>query len=241
MSALELEAVVKHYDGSGERVRAVDGVDLSVERAEMVALTGPSGSGKSTLLLLIAGLLLPDAGSIRFGETDVARLSEDARSDYLEREVGFIFQSARLMPKVNALDNAALKLMLGGRSMRQARALAIPWLERLGLGERLGHTPEQMSGGERQRVAIARALAGAPALILADEPTGNLDSTRSKEIVELLRGLAREQGAAVVLVTHDADAAALVDRALLLRDGRLVSERATSEPLPAVDARVGGT
>jgi putative ABC transport system ATP-binding protein len=229
MSALELEAVIKHYDGSGERVRAVDGVDLNVERSEMVALSGPSGSGKSTLLLLIAGLLFPDAGLIRFGGTDLATLSAQARADYLQRDIGFIFQSPRLMPKVKALDNAALKLMLGGLSMRESQARAIPWLQRLGLGDRLDHTPEQLSGGERQRVAIARALAGEPKLILADEPTGNLDSARSKEIVELLRALAHEHGAAVLLVTHDVDAAVLAQRALLLRDGRLVSEQPTHE------------
>lgn len=240
MSTLELEAVVKHYDVSGERVRAIDGVDLGVERAEMVALSGPSGSGKSTLLLLIAGLLLPDAGLIRLAGADLATLSVQARAEYLRRDVGFIFQSARLMPKVKALDNAALKLMLGGLSMRESRARAIPWLQRLGLGDRLGHTPEQLSGGERQRVAIARALVGEPTLILADEPTGNLDSARSKEIVELLRALAQEQGAAVLLVTHDVDAAALAHRALLLRDGRLVGEQSARESSVAVAASLDG-
>jgi putative ABC transport system ATP-binding protein len=240
MSTLELDAVVKHYDVSGERVRAIDGVDLSVERAEMVALSGPSGSGKSTLLLLTAGLLLPDAGLIRFGGTDLATLSVQARAEYLQRDIGFIFQSPRLMPKVKALDNAALKLMLGGLSMRESRARAIPWLHRLGLEDRLDHTPEQLSGGERQRVAIARALAGEPKLILADEPTGNLDSARSKEIVELLRALALEQGAAVLLVTHDIDAAALAHRTLLLRDGRLEREQPTRASSVPAAASLGG-
>jgi putative ABC transport system ATP-binding protein len=239
MSTLELDAVVKHYNVSGERVRAIDGVDLSVEQAEMVALSGPSGSGKSTLLLLTAGLLLPDAGLIRFGGTDLATLSVQARAEYLQRDIGFIFQSPRLMPKVKALDNAALKLMLGGLSMRESRARAIPWLHRLGLEDRLDHTPEQLSGGERQRVAIARALAGEPKLILADEPTGNLDSARSKEIVELLRALALEQGAAALLVTHDVDAAALAHRTLLLRDGRLEGEQPTSASSVPAAASLG--
>jgi putative ABC transport system ATP-binding protein len=240
MSTLELEAVIKHYAVSGERVRAIDGVDLSCEQEEMVALSGPSGSGKSTLLLLIAGLLLPDTGLIRFGGKDLATLSAQARAEYLQNDVGFILQSPRLMPKVTALDNAALKLMLGGVSMRESRARAIPWLERLGLGDRLNHTPEQLSGGERQRVAIARALAGEPKLILADEPTGNLDSARSKEIVELLRELAHGHGAAVLLVTHDVDAAVLADRSLLLRDGRLVGEQPTRESSVQAAAWLGG-
>jgi len=218
---LELEGVVKHYSGAGESVRAVDGVSLLVEQGEMVALQGPSGSGKTTLLLLIAALLAPDRGVIRFAGRDVSALSDDEVSAYLMRDVGFIYQSYRLMPRVSTLENASLKLLVGGMSMREAQAHAEPWLRRLGLGERLGHTPEQLSGGERQRVAIAGALAGEPRLILADEPTGNLDSARSAETIELLRWLAHEQGAAVVLVTHDVEAAALADRRYTLRDGKL--------------------
>ncbi len=231
MKTLELERVVKHYEGAGERVRAVDGVDLRIDEAQMVALTGPSGSGKTTLLLLIAGLLAPDSGTISFRGVDLAKLSRDARADYLQRDVGFISQSARLMPKVKALENAAVKLMLSGMPMREAKERTLPWLERLGLsGRMLEQTPEQLSGGERQRIAIARALSGDPQLILADEPTGSLDSRRSREIVELLRELAHERGVAVVLVTHDGDAATLADRALSLRDGRLREERIARQP-----------
>jgi putative ABC transport system ATP-binding protein len=137
------------------------------------------------------------------------------------REVGFIYQSVQLMPRTSVLENASLKLILGGMGMREAKVHTTPWLERLGLTDRLGHTPEQLSGGERQRVAIARALAGDPQLILADEPTGNLDSTRSVEIVELLHTIAGERGACVVLVTHDTEAARLADRRYRMRDGRL--------------------
>jgi putative ABC transport system ATP-binding protein len=218
--ALELERVVKHYHGA-EEVRAVDGVSLRIEPGEMVALYGPSGSGKTTLLLLIAALLSPEEGSIRFAGRDLASLSSNEASDYLLREVGFIFQSFHLMPRVSAVENASLKLLLGGVGMREAQARAIPWLQRVGLGERLEHAPGELSGGERQRVAIARALAGEPRLILADEPTGNLDSARSREIVELLHELARERDAAVLLVTHDLEAAAIADRRCTLRDGRL--------------------
>jgi putative ABC transport system ATP-binding protein len=221
MGALELESVVKHYAGSGEQVRAIDGVSLQVEPGEMVALMGPSGSGKSTLLLLIGGLLVPDAGTIRFDQCDLSSLSDEHRSEYLQHDVGFIYQSFPLLPRVKVIENAAIKLLLGGVGMREAQARVVPWLERVGLGDRLSHTPEQLSGGERQRVAIARALAGEPKLVLADEPTGNLDSSRSREIVDLLRTVAHERGAMVVLVTHDLEAASSADRTCSLRDGRL--------------------
>jgi putative ABC transport system ATP-binding protein len=218
---LELERVIKHYRSGGEEVRAVDGVNLRVRPGEMVALQGPSGSGKTTLLLLIAGLAAADSGQVRFDGRDVASLSEDEASDYLMRDVGFVYQRVQLMARTSVLENAALKLLVGGLGMREAKAHALPWLERVGLGDRLEHTPEQLSGGERQRVAIARALAGEPRLILADEPTGNLDSARSREVVALLRTVARERNAAVVLVTHDSDAAQLADRRFLLHDGQL--------------------
>jgi putative ABC transport system ATP-binding protein len=219
---LELEAVVKHYRAAGEVVRAVDGVNLRVPAGEIVAVQGPSGSGKTTLLLLMAALLRPEQGVIRFAGRELAQLSDDQVSDYLMQDVGFIYQSYRLMPRVSVLENAALKLLGGGVALREAKQQVLPWLERLGLSDRLGHTPEELSGGERQRVAIARALSGDPKLILADEPTGNLDSARSIETVQLLAGLAHEQGAAVVLVTHDAEAARLADRGFTLRDGRLL-------------------
>jgi putative ABC transport system ATP-binding protein len=218
---LELEQVVKHYRGAGEEVRAIDGVSLTVSPGEMLALHGPSGSGKTTLLKLAATLLAPERGTVRFDGVDLASFSEDDASDYLLRDVGFVYQNFRLMPRVSALENASIKLLLGGVGRREARAQARAWLERLGLGDRAEHTPEQLSGGERQRVAIARALSGDPPLILADEPTGNLDSARSREIVALLGEIAHERGAGVLLVTHDTEAAQLADRSLTLRDGEL--------------------
>jgi putative ABC transport system ATP-binding protein len=220
-SLLELEQVVKRYRGAGEEVRAVDGVSLRLEAGEMVALHGPSGSGKTTLLKLAATLLEPEHGTIRFQGADLAAFSEDQASDYLLRDVGFVYQNLHLMPRVSALENASLKLLLGGVGRREAQTQALHWLERLGLAERVQRTPEQLSGGERQRVAIARALAGEPQLILADEPTGNLDSARSREIVALLAELAHETGAGVLLVTHDTEAAMLADHRLTLRDGEL--------------------
>lgn len=221
MSLLELRDVVKHYLSIGEQVRAVDGVDLQIAEGEMLALRGPSGSGKTTLLLLIAALLKPDRGTIRYDGRDLAVLSEAEACDYLMGEVGFIYQSFHLLPRVSALENASFKLLLGGVGMREAQARAQPWLEHVGLGDRLYHTPAELSGGERQRVAIARALASEPRLILADEPTGNLDSVRSREIIELLGSVAHERKAAVLLVTHDAEAAAIADRRCTLRDGKL--------------------
>ncbi len=232
MSLLELKGVVKHYRSAAEEVRAVDGVSLLIEPGEMVALRGPSGSGKTTLLLLIAALLKPEQGVIRYGGRELSSFSENEACDYLMRDVGFIYQSFYLLPRVSALENASLKLLLGGVGMREARACAARWLERVGLGDRLERTPGELSGGERQRVAIARALASEPRLILADEPTGNLDSARSREIVELLGSIAHERQAAVLLVTHDPEAAAAADRCCALRDGKLIDGYQ-----PADDAR----
>jgi putative ABC transport system ATP-binding protein len=241
---LELDGVVKHYRAGGEEVRAVDGVSLRVQAGEMVGVQGPSGSGKTTLLLLIAALLAPEDGVIRFAGNDISTLSESEVSEYLMRDVGFIYQSYRLMPRVSTLENASLKLLVGGMGMRQAKKHALPWLERLGLSDRLENTPEELSGGERQRVAIARALAGEPRLILADEPTGNLDSARSIETIGLLAALAHEQRAAVVLVTHDAEAAQLADSRYTMRDGRLLqSERqpgAQEAEVPRASSKTAG-
>lgn len=218
---LELEDVVKRYRGAGEEICAVDGVSFAIDHGEMVALLGPSGSGKTTLLLMIAALLAPDAGAIRYEGRDIGRLSEAEASRYLLHDVGFIFQRFRLMRRVSAVENAARKLIISGVGSSEARARAVPWLERVGLGHRLRHTPEQLSGGEQQRVAVARALATEPRLILADEPTGNLDSARSREIIQLLHSIARDRGACVLLVTHDAEAAKIADRCLDLRDGQV--------------------
>jgi putative ABC transport system ATP-binding protein len=221
---LELDRVVMHYHGAGEEVCAVDGVSLTVNAREMVALRGPSGSGKTTLLKLAATLLAPEQGTIRFRGADLSSFSEREESDYLRRDVAYISQRDRLMPRVSAVENASVKLVLAGVGRRKAQADALEWLERLGLAERVGHTPEQLSGGERQRVAIAQALVGDPKLILADEPTGNLNSALSTETIALLAEIAHERGAGVLLVTHDSDAARLADRSFTLRDGRLHEE-----------------
>jgi putative ABC transport system ATP-binding protein len=222
MSALALRDVLKHYRSGGETVRAVDGVSLEIAAGELIALYGPSGSGKTTLLLLAAGLIVPDSGSVLFDGRDISGLSSRESARYRLVDVGFVFQSFHLMPGASALDNALIKLPVSGYTVREAREKTTPWLERLGLGSRLEHRPEQLSMGERQRVAIARALVGEPRLLLADEPTGNLDSVRTREILALLREICHERCIPGLLVTHDIEAASFVDRTITLRDGRLV-------------------
>ncbi len=221
MSTLQLRDIVKAYTSGEEIIRAVDGVSLTVAPGEFVALYGPSGSGKTTLLLAAAGLLAPDSGSILFGGRDIAELSVSESALYRRRDVGFVFQSFHLIPGASALDNAALKLLADGHTLTEARVMARPWLERVGLGERVDHTPDRLSMGERQRVSIARALANEPGLLLTDEPTGNLDSKRSREVLGLLRDVCRERGVPGLLVTHDPQATAFVDRVYTLRDGQL--------------------
>jgi putative ABC transport system ATP-binding protein len=242
VSLLELDQVVKHYHNAGVEVHAVDGVTLALSQGEMLALQGPSGSGKTTLLLLVAGLIKAERGTVRYEGRDLSTFSENEASDYLMRDVGFIYQHFHLMPRVSALENASIKVLLGGMGTQNAQAAAKPWLERIGLGDRLEHTPEQLSAGECQRVAIARALAGEPKLILADEPTGNLDSAGSRDVVELLRSIAHEREAAALLVTHDPEAAGFADRRCMLRDGKLINDNPVASARPQVlptRARVG--
>jgi putative ABC transport system ATP-binding protein len=234
---LELRELVKHYELlGGETVRAVDGVSLSVDAGEMVALYGPSGSGKTTLLLMVAALLEPTSGSVLVDGRDVSGLSEREASDYRLSQLGFIRQNFDLLPGVSALDNAVLKL-LKTTPWREAHRRVTPLLERLGLGERLQQRSETLSMGERQRVMIARALSTEPRLLLADEPTGSLDTQRSQEVLALLRELSREREVAVVLVSHDPLAARYADRVLALRDGRLGDYEPAEAPPPVESPR----
>lgn len=218
---LELLDLTKHYPAvGGDAVRAVDGVSLKVAPGETVALYGPSGSGKTTLLLMVAMLLAPTSGTVLIGERDISSFSEREASRFRLSELGFIRQSFDLLPGVSAIDNATLKLLKTKR-WREARREVTPLLERLGLGERMRRRSETLSMGERQRVMIARALSTQPRLLLADEPTGSLDTQRGREVLELLQGLCRERGVAAVIVSHDPMAAQYAHRALELRDGRL--------------------
>jgi putative ABC transport system ATP-binding protein len=219
---LRIENVVKHYRvGDGEIVRAADGVSLTVSAGELVALYGPSGSGKTTLLMLIAGLLVPDSGSVSVNGREISALSERDRAHYRRSELGFIRQSLDLIPGVRADDNAALKL-LATSGRRDAQRQIAPLLERLGLNGRVLQRAEQLSMGERQRVMIARALSTEPSLVLADEPTGSLDTDRGREVLTLLSEVCHERGVGMLLVTHDPRAAAFADHVHALRDGRLV-------------------
>jgi putative ABC transport system ATP-binding protein len=220
---LELRDLVKRYPvGDGEPVRAVNGVSLAVGPGELVALYGPSGSGKTTLLMIIAALLRPDSGTVTMDGRDVSRLSEREAARFRLSELGFVRQSLRLLESASALDNAALKLMGTNLGVEASQRRVIPLLERLGLGARVEHRAERLSMGERQRVMIARALSTEPKLVLADEPTSNLDSARGEEVLGLLTEVCRERHTAVLLVTHDPMAAAHADRVHALRDGKLV-------------------
>jgi len=229
---LALHELAKHYPAvGGESVRAVDGVSLQVRPGEMLALYGPSGSGKTTLLLMVATLLEPTAGTVTINGRDVSSLTEREASHFRLSELGFIRQNFDLLPGVSAIDNAILKLLKTVR-WREAQRQITPLLQRLGLGERLAHRAETLSMGERQRVMIARALSTQPSLLLADEPTGSLDTQRSREVLELLRELCRERNVAVVLVSHDPLAAGYADRVLALRDGKLTDYQPDQPPGP---------
>jgi putative ABC transport system ATP-binding protein len=232
--SLELRDLVKHYRTEGETIRAVDGVSLTVAPGEVVSIHGPSGSGKTTLLMLAAGLLSPDFGSVIAGDQDISKLDEKAAARYRLDHIGFVFQNAHLISSASARDNAAIKLLLDGLAPAAARRQVEPWLVKLGLGDRLNAAPGQLSAGQRQRIAIARALSNDPQLLFADEPTGNLDAERGKEVFALLRDLAHERQMSVMLVTHDPQATEWVDRAFDLRDGRLLG-RADRDvpPLPS--------
>jgi putative ABC transport system ATP-binding protein len=221
---LELVDVRKHYAGpDGETIRAVDGVSLTVAPGELLALYGPSGSGKSTLLHLAGGIAVPDAGCVRWDGRDLAQLSRRAAARHRRSELGFLLQSARLVPGLPAIDNAGLKLMADGASRMEARRRVAPLLERLGLEPRTEHRASQLSRGERHRIALARALSNDPRLVLADEPTGSLDSRNGREVLGLLAEVCRERGIAVVLVTHDPAGAGYADRVYSLRDGKVVA------------------
>jgi putative ABC transport system ATP-binding protein len=217
---LELRELVKHYRvGDGEPIHAVDGISMEVAAGEFVALYGPSGSGKTTLLELVAGLQQPDSGTVVLDGRDIFALSRHDVDEYRLHELGIIGQPHNLIPGARAVENASLKLWLSNK--REARRTIEPLLERLGLGARLQHRTEQLSMGERQRVMIAMALATNPKLVLADEPTGTLDTQRTREVLGLLRELCREREAAVVLATHDPQAATFADQVHELRDGQL--------------------
>ena len=220
---VELRSVVKHFPGA-ETVRAVNDVSLSIQPGEVVALYGPSGSGKTTLLRMAGGFVTPDRGAVLLDGRDIGTLSLHDRAIQQRRTIGLVEQHYHLMPGVQAVDNAAVKLLADRISLQEARDRVVPWLDRVGLANRMEHTPEALSGGEAQRVALARALANEPRLILADEPTGALDRVRGGQVLDLIAGIARERMAAVLMVTHDPDAARVADRVHALIDGELSTD-----------------
>lgn len=223
---VELCNVVREYRVGGQTVRALDGVSLRLADEQFVSVVGPSGAGKSTLLHLLGALDSPDSGSIAFDGEEIARLSDEQQSRFRHRRVGFIFQFFNLLPTLSAWENVAIPKLLDGVRLGRAKPDAIRLLDRVGLGNRAQHRPAELSGGQMQRVAVARALMMNPPLILADEPTGNLDSATGASILALLAEVAHEEGGGrlVMMVTHNADAAAATDRVITLQDGRVGSD-----------------
>ncbi len=221
---VETIQVTKVFDAGATGVNAVRGIDLTIRSGEFLAIVGPSGSGKSTLLSLIGGIDTPTTGRVLLGGVDVASLNDDERTLMRRRRIGFIFQAFNLLPTLSAVENVALPLELDGIPAHEARPRGIEALEAVGLGPRADHLPSMMSGGEQQRVAVARALVIRPALVLADEPTGNLDSVSSAQVVALLRELVDADGQTVVIVTHDLQLAEIADRIIHVRDGQIESD-----------------
>jgi lipoprotein-releasing system ATP-binding protein len=223
-SILACNGVHKHFVEAGQRLEVLRGVELQVRAGETLAIIGASGSGKTTLLQILGGLDLPTSGSVSLLDTAYAGLSEAARGDLRNRALGFVYQFHHLLPEFSALENVAMPLLVRRTPVADARREAEWFLQRVGLGGRLSHRPSQLSGGERQRAAVARALVTRPQLVLADEPTGNLDGRNAEGVLELMLELNRELGTSLVLVTHSTEIAARMQRVLTLQDGQLVHE-----------------
>lgn len=225
MSLIQAENLTKVYGAGDTAVTALDHANLNVNAGEFVAVMGPSGCGKSTLLHLLGGLDRPTDGSVSIDGQPLAKLSDDALSKLRRRKIGFVFQFFNLIPILSSVENAALPLLLDGARPAPAKQKATEWLTQVGLGARLGSRPDQLSAGQQQRVAIARALITDPVLVLADEPTGNLDTKSSDEIAALLQQVAKTWGRAVLMVTHDPRLAAYAERIVQMRDGKIVEDK----------------
>jgi putative ABC transport system ATP-binding protein len=230
---IEAVNVTKDFANGEIHVLAVRGIDMSVKRGEMLAIVGPSGSGKSTLLNLLGAIETPSQGQVLFEGRDVATLDDTERTILRRRRIGFIFQAFNLLPTLTAIENVSLPLELDGLNSREAQERALKSLELVNVAHRKDHLPSTMSGGEQQRTAIARALVIEPALVLADEPTGNLDTKNGEQVMRLLRQLVHDRGQTVVIVTHDNDVAAQADRVVHVRDGKLEHVELQSDGRPA--------
>ena len=224
MSNIQAEKLTKIYGSGATAVTALDHVNLTIREGEFVAVMGPSGCGKSTLLHLLGGLDKPSEGHVLIGGHNLTDLNDDRLTELRRRKIGFVFQFYNLIPVLNALENAALPVTLDGVKPADAKQKATEWLTRFGLADRLANRPDQLSGGQQQRVAVARALVADPEVVLADEPTGNLDTRASDEIAGLLRDVSKKYGRTVVMVTHDPRIAAYADRIIFLRDGKVVDQ-----------------
>lgn len=227
-SLVEIRDICKIYNPGENEVRALDHVSLEIDRNEFVAIIGQSGSGKSTLMNMLGCLDVPTSGTYILHDKDVSSLTDDELSDIRNTEIGFIFQGFNLIQNLTALENVELPLIYRGVGKKERDELSIRALEKVGLSHRMKHKPAEMSGGQQQRVAIARAIAQAPPIILADEPTGNLDSNSTKEIMEILREL-HADGRTVILITHDNEIAAQADRVIKIKDGRVESDSARNK------------
>lgn len=223
MALIEIKDMFKIYNPGENEVRALDGINLTIDIGEFVAIVGQSGSGKSTLMNMLGCLDVPSSGEYFLDGQNVANMTDDQLSDVRNKQIGFIFQGFNLIPSLNALENVELPLIYRGISKEERHSLAQSALERVSLGERVGHRPMQMSGGQQQRVAIARAVAARPPIILADEPTGNLDSKSGKDVMEILHELWNE-GRTVILITHDPEIALQADRTVRISDGKIVED-----------------
>jgi len=223
MASIELHDLTKYYKQAATTVKAVDGINLEIEAGEFVSIVGRSGSGKTTTLDLLGLLLRPSTGQIMLDGMDTGKLRDGARADLRGKKIGFVFQDFNLLPGLNAIENVMLPLRYH-KNGKDGKARAAALLDEVGLKDRIHHRPDQMSGGEQQRVAIARSLINRPSLVLGDEPTGEVDSETSQQIVALMRRMNREHGVTFVLVTHDMDVAAQTDRVVRLKDGKVLSD-----------------